>query len=84
MSDHRELPPESTETLQATSKTAVPSIHADYIVFFVVMGVIFSGIGCWAGISSGWPLALAVLVGVIGGFVASYVTMILAARGMDI
>lgn len=65
------------------NNTGSDSIATWQIVFFMVMWVIFAGLGCWAGVSAGWNFFLALIVGIVGGFVVNCVFMICAALGID-
>lgn len=63
-----------------SSKTE-SSFSTTEIVFFFVMWAAFTGIIIFFALDSGWNIWLAVLAGVVGGFIIAIISTIFAAAG---
>lgn len=56
---------------------------AGFIGFFVLW-IVYSGLFIWAAHDAGWNIVLAVLAGVVGGFIAALITYVLGASGVNL
>ena len=54
------------------------------MVGFLVLWIVYAGLFIWAGHDFGWNMILAVLAGIVGGFIAALITYVSALAGFNI
>lgn len=53
------------------------------MVGFLALWIIYAGCIIWAGHDFGWNMILAILAGIIGGFIAALITYVVGSSGAN-